>query len=65
MQPRSHIYSAEHIAGALATLTLDLVEDDVIDKATVLTLVGVRYAGTEFVEAFIRKNTLPTSPATP
>jgi hypothetical protein len=47
------------VAGALATLGLDLSDDEVIDKSTLLTLLAAGYPGTDFIEAFIKKNPLP------
>ena len=51
------------IAGVLAVLTIEMPEDGV-DKSTLFLLLGAGYAGTDFIEAFMRKNPIP-QPATP
>ena len=43
------------IAGVLGIVSLDMGDEGVVDKATILTLLGIGYAGTDFIEGFIRK----------
>ena len=47
------------IAGVLGVISIDMPQDDLIDKATVLTLLGIGYAGTDFIEGFLKKQPLP------
>src|SRR5258706_7611510 len=51
------------VAGALATLGMDLSDDGAIDKSTLLTLMAAGYSGTYFIEAFMKKNPLPKTAA--
>ena len=46
-------------AEVLGAVTLEMPEDDLIDKNSMLALLGIGYAGTDFIEAFMRKNPLP------
>lgn len=43
------------VAGVLGIVSLDMGDEGVVDKATILTLLGIGYAGTDFIEGFIRK----------
>jgi hypothetical protein len=50
------------VAGIVAVISIDMPEDDLIDKTTILAIFAAGYAGTDFIEGFIKKEVV-NSPA--
>jgi hypothetical protein len=51
------------IAGVLGMVSLDKLETLKIGKEQIITLIGIGYAGADFIEGFIKKNTSQFSSA--
>lgn len=49
------------VAGVLALIGTSGIDTELIDKNTMLAIIGAGYAGTDFIEGFMKKN-LPTVP---
>ena len=43
------------VAGIVGVISIDTSGNDLVDKNTLLTLLGIGYAGTDFIEAFMKK----------